>query len=147
MADEGKRSVTLTIGWVMLVIMGALLAVGGVESLLIAYRGTGPLVAGMSSQDLAAVKGELPNALRGRRATAATLALTSGLLVAWIAAVPFRRGERWSWWALLSSVGLGGLGSILRVPMLETRAGAGVAVVFLVWLILALAISYRDMTR
>jgi hypothetical protein len=147
MADDGKKPVTLTIGWVMLVIMGLLMAIGGAESLVIAYRGNGPLIAGMNARDLSPINPDLPAALRGRRATAATLALTCGLLISWIAAVPFRRGERWSWFALLSAVGLGAVLSMLRVPMLETRAGAGAAAIFLVWLILALAVSYRDMTR
>jgi len=143
--EAEKKSVTLTIGWVMLLIMGVLLAVGGLESLLIAYRGGGALIAGMSTQELTSINPELPAALRDRRATAATLSFTCGVLAAWVALIPYRRGEKWAWWALLCSVGLGALLSIFRIQALGTRAGAGTAAVFLAWLLLALAISYRDM--
>ena len=143
--DASKKSITLTIAWLMLLLMGVLLALGGLESLLIAYYGGGELIPGMNSQELAAKNPDLPAALRGRRATAATLSITCGILVAWIASVPYRRGEKWAWWALLFSIGSGAALSIFRVQAINTRAGAGAAAIFLAWLLIALAISYRDM--
>ena len=80
----------------------------------------------------------------GRRATAAVLSFTSGVFLVWIALVPFRRGERWAWRAVATSLGLGALLSILRLPMLDTRLGAGAAVFVLVWVVAALLVSYRD---
>ncbi len=144
MADE-KKSITLTIGWVMLLILGLLMVLGGLESLVFAYRGGNEALAGISLQELAKISPELPVALRGRRATAASLAMTGGMLIAWIAATAYRRGEKWALWALLSAVGLGAVLSVLRISTLGTRAGTSTAAFTLVWLILALAISYRDM--
>ncbi len=143
--NDSRKSITLAVGWIMLLVMGALMALGGVESLMVAYRSGGPLISGMTSQELSAINPDLPSALRGRRATAASLSVICGVLVAWIALVPYRKAEKWAWWALLSSVGPGAVLSLLRMQALGTRVGAGVAGVFLVWLLLALAISYRDM--
>ncbi len=143
--ENAKRPVTLMIGWIMLLILGILIAVGGLGSLTFAYRSGDDAPAGVSMQELAKINPELPVALRGRRATAATLAVTIGILILWIAAVPYRRGEKWSWWALLSSIGLGAVLSIFRITFLGTRLGVGPAVFFLCWAIVALAISYRDM--
>lgn len=143
--ENGKKTVTLTIGWIMLLVLGVLMTLGGLESLLFAYRSGNEAPAGVSMQELSRTNPELPVALRGRRATAATLAVTSGILIAWIAAVAYRRGERWAWWALLCSIGLGAGLSILRISLLGTRLGAGAAAFVLIWAIVALAISYRDM--
>jgi hypothetical protein len=144
MENSGK-SVTLKIGWFMLLVLGIVMTLGGLESLLFAYRAGNETPGGVSMQELAKISPELPVALRGRRATAASLAITCGILISWLAAVPYRRGEKWAWWALLSAVGLGALLSMLRVSALGTRAGVAGAGIFLIWLIVALAISYRDM--
>ena len=52
--------------------------------------------------------------------------------------VPYRRGERWAWWALLVSLGLSQGLSLLRVPMLDTMHGAGAPGVLLGLTLLAL---------
>ena len=143
MANE-TRSKTLTIGWVLLLILGILLAAGGLGSLAVAYRRSGDRIAGVELQRLAELSPDLPDALRGRRATAAVLSFTSGVFLVWIALVPFKRGERWAWRAVATSLGLGALLSILRLPMLDTRLGAGAAVFVLVWVVAALLDSYRD---
>lgn len=63
-------------------------------------------------------------AFKGRRATAATWALGYALLALIVVLGPYRRGERWAWWALLISLGVSQLLSILRTPMLGTAPGA-----------------------
>jgi hypothetical protein len=143
MTDQ-KASATLRTGWILLLLMSLLIVAGSVESLWLAYRGPGEVVAGSALNE--AVKGnpDLLDALRGRRATAASYALTSGLLLGWIALTAFRRRERWAWFALLTSVGLGALASALRYFVLGVPAGASTAAATLAVLILALAISYRD---
>ena len=143
--ETSGKSVTLRLGWLMLLALGILMTLGGLESLLFAYRSGNEAPAGVSMQELAKISPELPVALRGRRATAASLAITCGILISWLAAVPYRRGEKWAWWALLSSVGLGALLSMLRISALGAKAGTAGPGIFLIWLILALVISYRDM--
>jgi hypothetical protein len=144
MENSGK-SITLRIGWLMLLALGILMTLGGLQSLMVAYRSGNQALAGVSMQDLAKVSPELPVALRGRRATAASLAITCGILISWLAAAPYRRGEKWVRWALLSAVGLGALLSMLRISALGAKAGTAGPAISLIWLILALAISYRDL--
>jgi hypothetical protein len=139
-----KKSAALTIGWVLLLVLGALVTLGAFESLYISYWGFGDAPAGVQLSDLAKVNPELPAALRGRRATAASLAVTCGVLLMWIAVSAFRKAQKWSWYALLCAFGIGGALSLLRVTALGIRAGtAGPAIVLLV-LIVALVVSYRD---
>ena len=141
---NGKRSITLTIGWIMLFVLGLLMTLGGLESLYVAYRAADNPIAGVSLARFAELNPEIPAALRGRRSTAASLAISYGILLAWIAAVPFRRAERWSWCAVGVSFAAGSLSAILRVPLLDTWSGAGSAAVALGIAVVALAISSRD---
>ncbi len=142
--ETDKGSVTLTIAWVILVIMGLLMILGGAASLIVAYRGGNEAIAGVSFEKLAQVSPELPNAIRGRRATAATYALSCGLFVAWVAVTAFRKRQKWAWYCLLCSVGVGAALSALRVPLMDYRPGWVVAGATLIALIIALGISYRD---
>ena len=142
--ENEKRSVTLKIVWILLIALGVLITFGGLESLYVAYWGMGDAPASVSLSDLAKVNPGLPAALRGRRATAASLAVTCGLLLCWIAAGPFRKGERWAWCALLCAFGIGSLLSLLRISAVGTTAGTSGPGFVLGVLIVALAVSYRD---
>jgi len=142
--ENQKKSLTLSVAWIVLLALGILMSIAGLGSLAEAYRGKSPFLAGVTYDQLASLNPEIPNMLRGRRATAASLGVTSGMLVCWIAATAFRRREKWSWYALLSAVGFGCILSILRVPVLGSRAGAEAAGVVMVILLFALAISFRD---
>jgi len=104
----------------------------------------GEVVAGAALNE--AVKGDpaLLDSLRGRRATAASYALTTGLLLGWVTLTAFRRRERWAWFALLTSVGLGALASAIRYFILGIPSGWATAAATLVVLLVALAVSYRD---
>lgn len=142
--DSEKRSMTLKIGWLLLTAMGLLITLGGIESLVVAYRGADDPIMGVSMERMAELNPDLPKAIRGRRATAAFYATSCGLLVAWIATTAYRQRQKWAWYALLSSVGLGAVLSVMRIPLLDYTPGAQTAAAILVVLIVALAISYRD---
>ncbi len=142
--DSERRSMTLKIGWLLLIAMGLLITLGGIESFVVAYRGADDPIMGVSMERMAELNPDLPNAIRGRRATAAFYATSCGLLVAWIAATAFRQRQKWAWYALLSSVGVGAALSVLRIPLLDYTPGAQAAAAILVVLVVALAISYRD---
>jgi hypothetical protein len=142
--ENQKKSWTLTTGWIVLFILGLIIALGGLESLYVAYASVDNPVAGVSLSRLAEVHPDIPLMLRARRATAASLAFSLGILLVWIAFVPFRRAEKWAWWALGISFVLGSLLMLLRIPVLGTQSGIGQAIFTLVIVIIALAISYRD---
>jgi hypothetical protein len=142
--DAEKKSLTLTFGWLLLMAVGLLITLGGLEAMFVAYFGSTDSVSGVSMEKLAQLSPDLPKAIRGRRATAAFYAISCGILVAWVAATAFRRRQKWSWYALLCSLGVGTILSILRIPLLDYRAGAEAAGSILVALLLALAVAYRD---
>jgi lysylphosphatidylglycerol synthetase-like protein (DUF2156 family) len=144
MMDAERKSLTLTFGWLLLMALGLLITLGGLEAMFVAYFGSTDSISGVSVQTLAQLNPDLPKAIRGRRATAAFYAISCGILLAWVAATAFRRRQKWSWYALLCSIGVGAILSILRIPLLDYRAGAEAAGSILVALLLALAVSYRD---
>ena len=90
---------------------------------------------------------EAVKAFRGRRATAATWALAFGLLSLVVVWVPYRGGERWAWWALLISMGLSQLLSIVRVIALATSVGAGTSGILLAVVLLGLMAGVPRMFR
>jgi hypothetical protein len=74
---------------------------------------------------------EVATALRGRRVTAATWALAYGIMLWWVLLVPYKRGERWAWWAILLSIVVSQLLSLARIPMLDTQQGAAASAILM----------------
>ena len=141
--EDGRKSRTLVVAWVLLVLAAFLLAAGAVASLVTAYARGNDVIAGVSINDLAGVNPRLPDAIRGRRATAAFYAFSSAVFLAWIALTAFRRREKWAWRAILTALGLGCILSLLRVPLLGTNATFD-SIAILVVLAIALGVSARD---
>ena len=77
-------------------------------------------------------------AFRGRRATAGASAFGYALLAIFVVLFPYRRGERWAWFALLVSVVLSQLFSLGRVFILGSVLGAGAALTVLAVTLLGL---------
>jgi|ERR1700733_4104099 hypothetical protein len=75
---------------------------------------------------------------KARRVTAATWALAFAILFGWVVFDPYRKGSRWAWWAMLVSLGLPQLLSLLRVPLLGTQSGAGTSAALLAFLLIGL---------
>ncbi len=142
--EAEQKSVTLMIAWIILLILGMLTVLGAAESMIFGYRGGNETIEGTSFQALERINPELPKALRARRITAASYALTCGVLVSWIAVTAFRKRQKWAWYALLCSVGLGSVLSTLRAPLMDYRPGMQVPGITLIVLLIALAVSYRD---
>lgn len=138
---KGARLLFLA-SWVLLLLLSIVVVLLSLNSLYVAYFGPQDnLTPTFALSQLSVIGGEseeVIKALRGRRATAATWALAYGLIAAWVVLVPYRRGERWSWWALLISLGLAQLLALARVPVLGTQSGAGAAGILLAFLLLGL---------
>jgi peptidoglycan/LPS O-acetylase OafA/YrhL len=77
-------------------------------------------------------------AFKGRRATAATWALGYALLGIAVVLVPYRRGERWAWWAILVSLGFSQLLSLARAALLGTTLGLGAPGIILAFALIGL---------
>jgi hypothetical protein len=134
-----------TASWVLLALVGALTLLGSLASAFTAYGGTEDRIQpdGPTVQELEAVHPGLADALRGRRATAAAFAVAYAVLFLYVTLVPYRRGDIWSWWALLASSLALAIVVLARVPVLGTRAGAGTGLAQLVVVVVALLLDLR----
>jgi peptidoglycan/LPS O-acetylase OafA/YrhL len=131
-----------TASWVILALVGGLTMLGSMASCYVAYRGPGDEQIGPTT--LSQLGGGLPEvatAVRARRATAAAYAAGFAALFLAITIAPYRRGDSWAWWALLAGTLAMAVVSLLRVPLLGTRAGAGTALITLVVVALGLALG------
>lgn len=108
--------------WIILVIVGALIILGGLGSAGTAYRGQ-ETFGELTLEEVAAGRENIAELLRGRRGTAAAYAVAFGALFTVVAAVPYRRGDVWSWWALFGSLLALFIVVVLRLPLVGTRPG------------------------
>jgi hypothetical protein len=127
-----------TVSWVLLALLGAATLVISLISAGVAYRAREDQIGPVKLEELAAGRAEVATALRARRGTAAAYAAGYGALFLAIALGPYRRGDRWAWWALLAGALVLSAVSLVRVPALGTRLGVaniltqlGIAVVAL----------------
>ena len=122
-----------TASWVLLAIVGALTLLGSIASLFTAYRSGAPdaITPTITLDEVAAGRPEVATALRARRGTAAAFAAAFSVLFLSVVLGPYRRGDTWSWWALLAAALTLGIFTAARVPAIGTNAGAGTGLVFL----------------
>jgi len=136
-----------TASWIILVIVGVLTLLGGLVSLGRAYVSAQDEIGPASLEELAVGRPEVATAVRARRATAAAYAAGFATLFLVITVGPYRRGDRWAWWALLAGTLVVTVASLLRVPLLGTRLGSQVALLQLVVAGLGLALGAGRLGR
>ena len=126
--------------WVILLVVSGAMVLLSANSLWIAYTGKPDRLTREYSLTQIGEQGgdEAVKAFRGRRATAATFALGYGLLALIVTWIPYRRREKWAWWALFASLGISQLLSLARAVMLVTTAGLGAPAVLLAFVLLGL---------
>jgi len=126
--------------WVLLLVLSVGIAFVSLGSLGVAFSGAQDnLTPTATMEQINTLGGEdAVKAFRGRRATAATSALGGAFLAMFVVLVPYRRGERWAWWALLVSLGLSQLASLARAVLIGTTAGTATPAVVLAFLFLGL---------
>jgi hypothetical protein len=129
--------------WIILVVAAGLTLLGALASLANAYVRRLDVVAGVSIQRLAGGREDVVTGLLARRATAASYAAGFAVLLLAITLGPYRRGDVWAWWAILSGALTFALLAMARVPILGTWSGAGTALVFLVVVGIGLALDPR----
>jgi len=131
-----------TASWIVLALAGALTLLGAVGSIVVAYGSVeDDQIGPVTLSDLTAGRPDVAVALKARRATAASYA--AGFATLFLAATlgPYRRGDVWAWWALLLATVVMSALSLLRVPFIGTRAGAGAALLTLVVIGVGLALG------
>ena len=126
--------------WVILLIVSGAIVLFSFLSLWVAYTGKPDGLTREYSLTQIQEQGgdQAVKAFRGRRATAATFALGYALLALAVTWIPYRRGEKWAWWALLVSLGLSQFLSLVRAVMLVTADGLSTPAILLAFSLLAL---------
>jgi hypothetical protein len=126
--------------WVILLVVSGAVILFSAESLWVAYTGKPDSLTREYTITQIGEQGgdQAVKAFRGRRATAATWALGYGLLAVAVTLVPYRRGEKWAWWALLGSLGVSQFLSLIRAVMLATTGGVGTPAILLAFVLLGL---------
>ncbi len=133
-----------TASWILLAILAALLLVGSLASLSLAYRGgQDPISESTTLADVAAWRPDVALALQGRRGTAAAFAAAYAVLLLVVAIVPYRRGDVWAWWAVLAGSLVLALAVAARVPLLGLRPGMGTGLTQLGVAMVALLLDVR----
>lgn len=149
---KGLRLLFLA-SWVILLILSIGIAVTSAGSLANAYFGeTDQLYPnGVTLEQIRVAGGERGEesvkAFRGRRATASTWALGAALLSIAVVVIPYRRGERWAWWALLAAFGVSQFLSLARVVALGSTFGVGAPSTILAVLLIGLLAGAPYMFR
>jgi hypothetical protein len=134
-----------TTSWVLLLLVGILVVLGGIGSAVIAYLASGEtdmITESISLNDMN-VSQEASTALRGRRGTAAAYALGFAVLMLWVIVGPYRKGEIWSWWAILCSTTVLAAVIMLRIPSLNSSRGAMTGLLLLIVVVVALLLDVR----
>jgi hypothetical protein len=116
-----------TASWIILVVVGALILLGSVVSLGLAYGSPQDQIGPVSLAELSVGRPEVAIAVRARRATAAAYAAAFATLFLVITLGPYRRGDVWAWWALLAGTLVVSVLTLLRIPFLGIQLGAPVA--------------------
>ena len=122
-----------TVGWVLLLLLATALTLLSINATYIPLTAQPDgVTSSVTIEDIGSTTSpEVATALRGRRVTAATWALAYGLLLWGVLLVPYRRGERWAWWAILLSMVVSQGLSLARIPMLDTQQGAGASAILI----------------
>lgn len=123
---------------------------GSLASATLAYRGGEDVIVPIDPpatiDSLAEGRAEVATALRARRATAASFAVALTTLFLFVVLVPYRRGDVWSWWAILVTFAvLGGL-VLLRIPILDTTAGVPAGGIPLAAVVVALLLDVKRLS-
>lgn len=137
-----------TASWVLLAIVGVLTLLGGLASTSVAYGSArDELRPGVTLEDVAGGRAEVVTALRARRGTAAAFAVTYAVLFLFVVLGPYRRGDTWAWWALLTAALVLAVFTGARIPLLGTQAGAATGAIHFVVVLVGLLLDVGRLKR
>jgi len=113
-----------TASWILLVVVGALMLLGSLVSLGVAYGSDQDQIGPASLSELSTGRPEVATALRARRGTAAAYAAGFATLFLAIVLGPYRRGDVWAWWAVAAGTVVVAALILLRIPLLGLQLGS-----------------------
>ena len=138
-----------TASWILLTLIGALTLFGSLASVGVAYFGStdDDQIGPVTLTELTSDRPDITTALRARRGTAAAYAAGFAVLFLFVVLVPYRRGDVWSWWALLAGILVNTGIILLRRPILQTDLGLGAATIPLAVGVIALMLGAGRLRR
>ena len=134
-----------TASWVLLTIVGILVALGSLGSAMLAYRGDFP-IGGIAIGEVAAGREDVLLGLRGARGTAAAWGAAWAALFLAVVFGPYRRGDVATWWGILVSAIVLAAVAGARVAFIGVRPGIGAPLILLVIVLVALLIDVKRLT-
>jgi len=134
-----------TVSWVILAIVGVLVALLSLASAALAYRGDFP-IGGVAIGEIAGGREAVLLGLRGARGTAAAWGAAWAALFLVVVLGPYRRGDVTTWWGILVSTLVLCAVAGARVVFSSARAGAETPLVLLVVVLIALLIDVKRLT-
>lgn len=136
-----------TASWVLLVLVGVAIFGVGLLSANLAYSGADYPIGGMAVAEVAAGRPGIEAALRAARGTAAAYAAAFGALHLFVVLGPYRRGERWAWWANLGAFVVLVLVTAIRVPALGVTLGVSAPAILAAVVLVALLLDMGRLKR
>jgi hypothetical protein len=134
-----------TVSWVVLTIVGILVALGSLASAALAYRGDFP-IGGVPIAEVAGGREAVLLGLRGARGTAAAWGAAWAALFLVVVLGPYRRGDVATWWGILVSAIVLAAVAGARVAMSGARAGVGAPLIVLAIVLVALLLDVKRLT-
>jgi hypothetical protein len=135
------------ISWVVLTLVGALILLSGVGSTQFALSGGDDQFGDVTLSQLTEGDTNTANLIHGRRLTAAAFAAGYSVLFLFVVLFPYRRGEVWSWWAILISTVVLSAIILLRIPYLGISLGASVGYSMLAVVVIALLLDIARLKK
>ena len=136
-----------TASWILLTILGTLTLAASLASVGVAYfQDDDPIGPTEGATQLSAIGEAHPNVvipLRARRGTAAAYGAGYAALFLLIATGPYRRGDTWSWWAILIGTIVSCSIIFMRVPTIGTQLGVGTATISMIVVVVALLLDVK----
>jgi hypothetical protein len=127
--------------WILLTVVAVLVLAGSVASATLAYSGRPYPIGPAQLDEVAAGRAAVASALRGIRGTAAAFSAAYGALLLCVVVGPYRRGETWSWWAILIAAVVLFAFAAARQPFLGTTLGIATPAIHLGLVLLALVLD------
>jgi hypothetical protein len=134
-----------TVSWVLLAIVGVLVALVSLISTNLAYRGDFP-IGGVSIAEIAGGREGVLLGLRGARGTAAAWGAAWAALFLVVVFGPYRRGDVATWWGILVSAIVLAAVAGARVAFIGVRPGIEAPLILLGVVLVALLIDVKRLT-
>lgn len=134
-----------TVSWILLALVGVLVALVSLLSASIAYRGDFEL-GGVSIGEIASGRDAVLAGLRGARGTAAAWGAAWAALFLAVVVGPYRRGDVASWWGILVSLLVLTAVAGARVPFTGSALGIGTPLILLALGIVALLLDVKRLS-